>query len=138
MILDKKIPFKYILNKVKLDLTVVFVVGVLTNIFTVNFGRYLPDMPLSIPALLGTAISILLSFKMNQSYDRWWEARKVWGAIVNDSRTFVLQLQSFLPCEELQAVKKMAYRQIAWCYTLGRSLRGISVKEGFEGLMDLD
>ena len=138
MILDKKIPFKYILNKVKLDLTVVFVVGVLTNIFTVNFGRYLPDMPLSIPALLGTAISILLSFKMNQSYDRWWEARKVWGAIVNDSRTFVLQLQSFLPSEELLVIKKMSYRQIAWCYTLGRSLRGISVNEGFEGLMDLD
>jgi putative membrane protein len=95
-------------------------------------------MPLSIPALLGTAISILLSFKMNQSYDRWWEARKVWGAIVNDSRTFILQLQSFLPVDENETVRRLAYRQIAWCFVLGRSLRGLVALEGSEHLLSTD
>jgi putative membrane protein len=101
----------------------------------IKFSNLLPEMPLSIPALLGTAISILLSFKMNQSYDRWWEARKVWGAIVNDSRTFVIQLQSFLSEEDKETIKRIAYRQIAWCYTLGRSLRGLAPMEGSEQLI---
>jgi putative membrane protein len=135
MILEKKIPFSYIFNKVKSDLLVVFLLGVVTNLLTIKFSPFLPEMPLSIPALLGTAISILLSFKMNQSYDRWWEARKVWGAIVNDSRSFIVQLQSFLAVAEVETIKKIAYRQIAWCYTLGRSLRGLTPVEGVEGLL---
>jgi putative membrane protein len=138
MILDKNIPFKYIFDKVKFDLIVVFFVGVITNILTISISHLVPEMPLSIPALLGTAISILLSFKMNQSYDRWWEARKVWGAIVNDSRTFILQLQSFLPVDENETVRRLAYRQIAWCYVLGRSLRGLVALEGSEYLLSTD
>jgi putative membrane protein len=83
----------------------------------------LPDLVISIPALLGTSISILLSFRVSQSYDRWWEARKIWGLIVNDARTFALQITTFLPDGNESLVKKMAYRQIAWCYMLGQSLR---------------
>jgi putative membrane protein len=84
---------------------------------------FLPDLVISVPALLGTAISILLSFRVSQSYDRWWEARKVWGLIVNDARTFALQVTTFLPDGNDALVKKMAYRQISWCFMLGRSLR---------------
>lgn len=62
---------------------------------------------------------------MNQSYDRWWEARKVWGAIVNDSRSFVVQLQTFVDKEHDDRIKPLAYRQMAWCYSLGQSLRGL-------------
>lgn len=135
MILENKVPFQYIFNKVKFDLLIVFLVGVITNILTVQFSHLLPEMPLAIPALLGTAISILLSFKMNQSYDRWWEARKVWGAIVNDSRTFVLQLQSFLGDGNEDVIKRMTYRHIAWCYTLGNSLRSLPPTKGLEHLI---
>lgn len=46
---------------------------------------------LSIPwlpaALVGTAVAFLIGFKNNASYGRLWEARKIWGAIVNDSRS---------------------------------------------------
>ncbi|WP_316809380.1 bestrophin family ion channel [Pedobacter agri] len=72
-------------------------------------------MPLGIPAFLGTAISVILSFKLNQSYDRWWEARKIWGSIVGDSRTFVLQLQSFLYTGNDDAILTLCFRYIAWC-----------------------
>ncbi|GAA4470153.1 bestrophin family ion channel [Nibrella saemangeumensis] len=135
MLLDKKIPLKYIANKVKYDLLVVLLIGLVTNVLTQKSFRYLPEMPLSIPAFLGTAISILLSFKMNQSYDRWWEARKVWGAIVNDSRSFVIQLQSLLGRDETDLIRKLAYRQIAWCYSLGQSLRGLDPVEGVGHLL---
>jgi putative membrane protein len=89
-------------------------------------------MPISIPAFLGTAISVLLSFKLNQSYDRWWEARKIWGSIVNDSRTFVLQLQSFVNQAKRDDIRTIAFRQIAWCFSLGQSLRGLDATKNLD------
>jgi len=122
MLLKKRIPVKYIFGKIKYNMLYALIVGIAIHYLSVYASHYIPVMPLSIPAFLGTAISVLLSFKMSQSYERWWEARKVWGAIVNDSRTFVVQLQAFIHDEG--TIKKLAYRQIAWCYSLGQSLRG--------------
>lgn len=132
MLLNKTIPARYILNKVKYDLIYVLIVSLAVLFITERYKQLLPEMPLTIPAFIGTAISILLSFKLNQSYDRWWEARKVWGSIVNDSRTFVIQLQTLTKNGNETAVRKMALRQIAWCYSLGQSLRGLSPAEGLE------
>lgn len=137
MILDKKLPFKYIFKIIKYDLMAVLLVGLSVHYLSTEFRRFIPEMSLAIPAFLGTAISILLSFKMNQSYDRWWEARKVWGAMVNDSRTLVIQLQSFTTKDETEKIKTIAYRQISWCYSLGRSLRGINEREDHKHLMSL-
>ena len=94
MLLNKRIPISYILNKVKYDLIIIFCVSISALFITDRYQDLLPEMPLTIPAFIGTAISILVSFKLSQSYDRWWEARKIWGAIVNDSRSLVIQLQS--------------------------------------------
>jgi putative membrane protein len=126
MLVDKRLPFGYIFGKIKFEMFFVLILGLIIHFATEQFYYYLPDMPLTIATFLGTAISVLLSFKMSQSYDRWWEARKIWGAIVNDSRSFVLQLQAFLrnPAVSPQ-IKEMAYRQIAWNYVLGQSLRGL-------------
>jgi putative membrane protein len=92
----------------------------------------MPEMPLTIPAFIGTAISILLSFSISQSYDRWWEARKIWGAIVNDSRSFVIQLQTLTKDGDEEKIRTIALRQIAWCYSLGQSLRGLNPIENLE------
>lgn len=123
MLLNKRIPVSYILGKVKYDLVYVLIVSLLVLFITEKYQAQLPDMPLTIPAFIGTAISILLSFKLSQSYDRWWEARKVWGSIVNDSRSFVIQLQTLTTKESEPLVKKIALRQIAWCYCLTQTLR---------------
>lgn len=48
-------------------------------------------------SLLGFAISILLVFRTNTAYDRWWEGRKLWGALVNNSRNLSLKLSAMLP-----------------------------------------
>ena len=45
----------------------------------------IPWLPISV---IGTAVAFYIGFKNNQAYDRLWEARKIWGAIVNDSRAF--------------------------------------------------
>ncbi|MET0242256.1 MAG: bestrophin family ion channel [Flavitalea sp.] len=124
MLLDRPLPIKYIIKSVRREMLYVLVVAVVVYYLTKYFRNYLPIMSISIPVFLGTAISVLLSFKLNQSYDRWWEARKVWGAIVNDSRSLVLQLQLFLKPGNEQHIAQITKRQIAWCHCLGRSLRG--------------
>ena len=93
---------------------------------------FMPDMPLTIPAFIGTAISILLSFSISQSYERWWEARKIWGAIVNDSRSLVIQIQTLTKNGNDDKINLIALRQIAWCYSLGQSLRGLNPTENLE------
>lgn len=135
MILEHKIPVKYLFGIVKYEFVLVLLVGISTHFTAIEFTKYLPDMPLAIPAFLGTSISVLLSFKMNQSYDRWWEARKVWGAIVNDSRSLIIQLQSFLTAEQAPLIKRISYRHIAWCYALGKSLRGSNSLENLGHLI---
>lgn len=52
--------------------------------------------------LLGFAISMLLVFRTNTAYERWWEGRKLWGSLVNVSRNFALKLHSYLPAEEVE------------------------------------
>ncbi len=135
MLLNKRIPLTYILNKIKLDIVAVLSVSLIILFLTERYKDALPEIPLTIPAFIGTAISILLSFKLSQSYDRWWEARKVWGSIVNDSRSFVIQLNSLVAKGNETTIKKLAYRQIAWCYSLGQSLRGLNATENLEKLI---
>jgi putative membrane protein len=132
MLLNKRIPATYILNKVKYDLVYVLCVSLSIHFISGRYQELLPDMPLTIPAFIGTSISILLSFKISQSYERWWEARKVWGAIINDSRSFVIQLRTLTTKGNDAKVKKIAFRQIAWCYSLGQSLRGLNPTENLE------
>ncbi|EPX61203.1 hypothetical protein D187_000986 [Cystobacter fuscus DSM 2262] len=56
---------------------------------------------LAVPALpvtvLAATVGILLTFRNNSAYDRWWEARTLWGSLVNTSRTFARQVLTFLP-----------------------------------------
>lgn len=53
-------------------------------------------------SLLGFVISLLLAFRSNSAYDRWWEGRKLWGALVNNSRNLALRMDALLPAEDLE------------------------------------
>jgi len=138
MLLNKRIPASYMINKIKLEVLYVLIIGLLVNYLTAEFEHLIPDMPIGIPAFIGTAISVILSFKINQSYDRWWEARKIWGSIVNDSRSFVLQLQSFVNKSRQAEIKILAYRHIAWCYSLSQALRGQDGSKGLEKFLSIE
>lgn len=127
MLLEKRIPFRYFFKQVKYDLLFVLIMSLVTFVLKKMFGDLMPNIPVSLPAFLGTAISLLLSFKLSQSYERWWEARIVWGAIVNDSRNLVNQVLHFSSPEAeddgYSIRKAICYRQIAWVHCLGQSLR---------------
>ena len=136
MIIDKRIPLKYWLNKIKWEVLIVATLS--TSIYFTS--EYFVDLsiPISIGVFLGSAIALLLSFKLSQSYDRWWEARKIWGAIVNDSRSFVIQLKGFSNEQDKALIEKMANRQIAWCYSLSMSLRKLDPLEGIESFISAE
>ncbi len=75
-------------------------------------------------SLLGIAVAFYLGFKNNASYDRTWEARKIWGGIVNNSRTFGAAIDSFIHGDDDAAIKKkLIYRHIAWLTALRFQLR---------------
>ncbi|SDD21864.1 bestrophin family protein [Niabella drilacis] len=50
--------------------------------------------------LLGFALSLLLVFRTNTAYDRWWEARRQWGTLTNVCRLMAIKLDAFLPKED--------------------------------------
>ena len=51
-------------------------------------------------SLLGFVISMLLVFRTNTAYDRWWEGRKLWGSLVNNSRNFAIKLNSLIQADD--------------------------------------
>jgi putative membrane protein len=90
----------------------------------------------SVPlALYGTAISIIVGFRNNYAYGRWWEARTLWGAIVNRSRSVARQVLTTMSApagasnEERAEVaatqRKLVYYQIAFVHALRQQLRGL-------------
>jgi len=91
---------------------------------------HLPWAPITI---IGTAVAFIVSFQNNAAYDRIWEARKIWGGIVNTSRTWGMQTDAMIsnhhalkPVSEeaLQAYKKqLVYRHIAWLTALRHAMR---------------
>lgn len=137
MLLKENIPVKYIVGKIsnEIILTTAYVVSVF--IIHENFHSTRISVPLGVPTILGTVLSLLLAFKSNQAYDRWWEARTLWGAIVNDSRSFTRQVLSFVDnpygMEEIDRFReRLVNRQIAWCYATGQSLRKQNPLGGLE------
>lgn len=104
------------------------IVFVFHAIFHDNWVQ-VPWLPISV---IGTALAFYVGFKNNQAYDRLWEARKIWGAIVNSSRAWGAIAKSFVTNqftsqefreEELNHWRsKLIHRHIAWLYSLRSQL----------------
>ncbi|WP_231423902.1 MULTISPECIES: bestrophin family protein [Pedobacter] len=75
-------------------------------------------------ALLGTAVSFIIGFKNNASYSRLWEARQIYGGIINVSRAFAVMVRDFLATKDRKTdVKEIFYRHFAWLTALRFQLR---------------
>ena len=87
----------------------------------VNYHLYIPWQPISI---IGIAVAFYLGFKNNSAYDRTWEARKIWGGLVNNSRSFGAAAVAFIHGQNAELViKELIYRHIAWLTALRHQLR---------------
>jgi putative membrane protein len=89
----------------------------------------IPWLPVSV---IGTAVAFYVGFKNNSAYERLWEARKIWGGIVNSSRTWGMFVDGFInnlfaekkysEGEIKETKKRLIYRHIAWLYALRSQL----------------
>lgn len=102
-------------------------------------------LPFSIAGILGSALAIFIAFRNQSSYARWWEARTIWGGIINNSRIFARQIianvdnavgMSKVSKVEGDSIKKeMIDRQIAFAHSLRLHLRRQPNLEEFQHLL---
>ena len=81
--------------------------------------------------MIGTAVAFYVGFKNNSAYDRLWEARKIWGGIVNNSRNWGSNVLAYVgdqfdpnadPAEIKAIHQRLLRRHLAWLYTLRSQL----------------
>lgn len=143
MIASKKFGLVEVLKWTKVEIIIfIFIAAIPTILYDVLGYKWLaiPWLPV---ALVGTAVAFLIGFRNNASYDRLWEARKIWGAIVNSSRAWGIMVKDFITTkhaeielseEELNKIHtNFIYRYIGWLaalrYQLGQSKAWESAQE---------
>lgn len=100
------------------------------------------NVPWTPVALIGTAVAFIIGFQNSAAYGRIWEARKIWGGIVNSSRTLTMKVNDMITNEyaknpeseiQLKEYKRIiVYRHIAWLTTLRHAMRQTKSWEVFE------
>lgn len=124
-------PIK-VIQYVKTEL--IFAVAIAVMVFVLHKqGVTAISFPFSIAAILGSALAIFIAFRNNSSYSRWWEARTLWGGIINSSRVLARLIITFTDSHSHQQnydkerselfKKEMIYKVIAWVHALRLHLR---------------
>ncbi len=99
------------------------------NIFQLQESSNLKNVPL-MHAVLGGVISLLLVFRTNSAYDRWWEGRKQWGELTNNSRNLAMKLNAFLPAANVE--DRVFFRKIIPAYAFALRNHLLSEKADWE------
>jgi putative membrane protein len=81
-----------------------------------------PKVPATMHTLVGVSLGLLLVFRTNASYDRWWEGRKLWGGIVNETRNLIRLALVHLKGDRA-TIERIAHRTIAFAYATMNQLR---------------
>ncbi len=87
-----------------------------------DWFRGIPGIPSTIDAALSFAMALLIAFRINRAYERWWEARSLWGTLVNVSRNLAVKVRSLRPEDEADR-KYMRDCIMAFCMGLRDHLR---------------
>jgi len=129
----KNFSFKEVMFWTRRDIFFLLFISAVPTFFYAVLGWKWLSIPWLPIALLGTAVAFVVGFKNNASYDRMWEARKAWGAIVNASRSWGIMIKDYisnkhatekLSEQELHQIKlKFIHRHVAWLTALRFQLR---------------
>lgn len=84
-------------------------------------------------------LGVLLVFRTNSAYDRWWEGRRLWGQLVNDSRNLALKVKAYIPSSVVSDREKAEFGEliISFAYALKHHLRGTNPSQPLPGLRDV-
>ncbi|MCT4622424.1 MAG: bestrophin family protein, partial [Schleiferiaceae bacterium] len=130
MYTQRRFNFKSLLVWTKRELTFF---TILASSFTILYEildiKWL-QLPLAPLAMVGTAVAFMLGFLNNAAYDRAWEARKIWGGIVNTSRSLIITVRDSFYIHRAEAykdesdeMKVIAHRHVAWLNALRYAMR---------------
>ncbi|MDV3538994.1 multidrug transporter [Elizabethkingia anophelis] len=114
-------PFEFA-KWTKRDTLLMLLIATVPTILYVIGWKFI-GLPWQPVAILGTAVAFIVGFKNNASYNRIWEARQIYGAIINDSRSFAYSVWDTLGGKESSVVKRIFYRHFAWLTALRFQLR---------------
>lgn len=115
-------PFEFFTWTLRDTLLLLAIAAVPTILYEVFGWRFLA-LPWQPIALLGTALAFVVGFKNNASYGRIWEARQIYGSIINDSRSFAYTLRDAVGDKNSNVVQTMFNRHFAWLTALRFQLR---------------
>lgn len=132
MIIKRNFNLLRVLSYVKIEISL----SVFTSVCVYSLHKLqlsLISLPFSIAAILGSALAIFIAFRNNSSYSRWWEARTLWGGIINSSRVLARLIITFTDSHSHQQnydkerseqfKKEMIFKVIAWVHALRLHLR---------------
>lgn len=130
MYIQRRFPFRGLLAWTKRE-TIFFVIlaTIITVLYEILHIRWL-QVPLAPVGLIGTAVAFMVGFQNNAAYDRIWEARKIWGGIVNASRSLIITVKDSFYMHNVEATKDesetlkvITNRHIAWLTALRYAMR---------------
>lgn len=128
-----------VLPKIFRRLIVLFVLSVIVVYFHGIFFSYKIPLNTGPFTLIGIALAIFLGFYNNASYDRYWEARKLWGALLNTTRSLTRQAFTLkAEKKETQQTLHFVHLLIAFTYALKHQLRNTNALPDLERLLPAD
>ena len=130
MYTQRRFPFKSVLIWTKREIIFFTIFSTLiTALYEILNIKWL-QVPLAPVALIGTAVAFMVGFQNNAAYDRIWEARKIWGGIVNTSRSLIITVKDSFYMhrheaskDETEALRTITNRHIAWLTALRYAMR---------------
>jgi ion channel-forming bestrophin family protein len=135
-----RLLFKYrgtALSRMRGRFVVTTVLAIIVTVIDLKLGFFHADLTTIPFTLMGLALGIFLGFRNNTSYDRFWEARKLWGSLVNTSRSLTRQILTLVmdsptpasgtsnaDAEEIVSFRQeMVHRLVAYVHSLKHHLR---------------
>ena len=137
MYVQRRFPFKSVLAWTKREIIFFTIFSTIVTVLYELLNLKWLQLPLAPIGLIGTAVAFMVGFQNNAAYDRIWEARKIWGGIVNTSRSLIITVKdsfymhrSEASKDESETIKVITNRHIAWLTAIRYALRA---KKSWEG-----
>ncbi len=134
MIIERRFPIRTMLLWASRNVMISMAWSLAVYLAYAELGLSILRVPFLPIATVGTAVAFYVGFKNNASYDRFWEGRKIWGGIVNASRTWATAVQAYVhatssdvPRDRVHEIhRELIYRHLAWVNALRLQLRKTS------------
>lgn len=140
MYTERRFPLKMILIWTRRELIFFVIISTLATVLYEILDIKWLQVPFTPVGLVGTAVAFLVGFQNNAAYDRIWEARKIWGGIVNTSRSFIITMKDSFYVhnkesakDESETIRVITNRHIAWLTSLRYAMR---TKKSWEASYD--